>query len=41
MDAHAAAPEHDNQGAQPPAIAVVAGFAHHGDDSSTVGGSAG
>jgi hypothetical protein len=27
-----AAPEHDDQGAQSPAVAVVAGLAHHGDD---------
>jgi hypothetical protein len=31
-DAQTAAPEHHNQGAQPVAVAVVAGLAHHGDD---------
>jgi hypothetical protein len=32
LDAQAAAPEHRDQGAQPVAVAVVAGLAHHGDD---------
>ena len=31
-DAQAAAPEDDDQGAEPVAVAVVAGLAHHGDD---------
>jgi hypothetical protein len=31
-DASAAAPEHHDHGAQPAAVAVVAGLAHHGDD---------
>jgi hypothetical protein len=32
LDAQGAAPEHDDQGAHSPAVAVVAGLAHHGDD---------
>src|SRR3954452_20917479 len=31
-DAQAAAPEHDHQSAEPVAVGVVAGLAHHGDD---------
>jgi hypothetical protein len=31
-DAQAAAPKHDDQGAPPPAMTVVGGLAHHGDD---------
>jgi hypothetical protein len=41
MDAQAGAPEHDDQPAQPAAMDAVAGGAHDGDDSSTVGASAG
>ena len=32
MDAQPGAPEHDDQPAQPPAVAPVAGGAHDGDD---------
>jgi hypothetical protein len=32
LNAHAGAPEHDDQRAQPPTVAVVAGVAHDGDD---------
>jgi hypothetical protein len=32
LDAQAAAPEDHDNGAEPVAVAIVAGFAHHGDD---------
>jgi hypothetical protein len=41
LNSQTAAQEHDDQGAQSPAVAVVAGLAHYGDDLLEVGGSAG
>jgi hypothetical protein len=41
LDAQPAPPQHDDQRAEPEAVAVVAGMAHHGDDlldSRRVGG---
>jgi hypothetical protein len=32
LDAQPGAPQHDDDRAQPPAVAVLAGVAHHGDD---------
>jgi hypothetical protein len=40
-DAQPGPPEDHDQGAQPYRVVIVAGGVHHGDDSSTVGGSAG
>jgi hypothetical protein len=40
-DPQASAPEHDDQPAQPEAVDAVTSVAHHADDLSIVGGSAG
>jgi hypothetical protein len=32
LDAQSAAPQHDDQGTEASAVAIIGGLAHHGDD---------